>query len=66
MQLRIILTTIQKSKTTNIQFTTMYDEEEYKILTLQRLELENVWHFCFENDYNSHFIIKIVIDPLFK
>ena len=37
-------------KPSDIQFSVMYDKEKQQILTFQKLEPEDVWHFCTKND----------------
>lgn len=36
--------------------------EKQELITSEKLETENVWHFCLKNDFNGELIIKMVGD----
>lgn len=44
---------ISQSETEDILFTIICDKNKQQILTFQRLELTNSWHFCLKNDRNT-------------
>ncbi len=37
----------------------MYEKEKHQILTSEKLETVNVWHFCVQKYLNDYFIIKL-------
>lgn len=55
----------QQSKPNVIRFTTVYDKENYELLTSEKLKLINVCHFCFQiKDSNDYLTLTIVADWL--
>lgn len=46
-------------------FTNISDRKRQQILTSQRLEAANVWHFCLKNDWNYKQIIQKVDDTFY-
>lgn len=49
------------AKPKDILFTIIKDKEMLQILTIQMLEIVNIWHFCLKNVLDYLLIIKIII-----